>query len=81
MTAIIYRALLVLQFIPALINIIRAIEDAIPGEGKGEMRLAAVRELIEAVYDQGSELWPSFKKAIDILVATFNKTGVFVKTN
>jgi len=69
----------VLQLIPALIDVLKAIELAIPGQGKGELKLIAVREIIEASHEKASILWPTIEKVIAVLVATFNKTGVFVK--
>ena len=40
---------MILQLLPALITAIKAIEDAIPGSGQGEQKLAAVRAILEAV--------------------------------
>ena len=79
MTAIFQTIGIVLSLIPALIQAIKAIEEAIPGEGKGEQKLAAIREIIETVHDGASALWPTLAKVIATLVATFNKTGVFAK--
>lgn len=69
--------LLVLQIVPALIEMIKAIEAAIPGTGKGEQKLAAVREIIETAYEQSGEIWPVVQKVIGILVSLFNSTGAF----
>ncbi len=65
----------ILQLIPALIAAIKAIEEAIPGQGKGEAKLAAVREIIEATYEGVSKMWPAIEKTIAILVAMLNKNG------
>ena len=69
----------ILQLLPAIITAIRAIEEAIPGKGQGEMKLAAIREILEAVSGQVSTLWPFIEKAISVLVSLFNKTGTFTK--
>jgi hypothetical protein len=69
----------VLQLLPAIITAIKAIEEAIPGKGQGEMKLAAMREILEAASGQVSSLWPIIEKAIGILVGLFNKTGTFAK--
>ena len=69
----------VLQLLPSIITAIRAIEDAIPGKGKGEMKRAAIREILEAASGQVSVMWPLIEKAIAVLVGLFNKTGVFAK--
>jgi hypothetical protein len=69
----------VLQLIPAIIAAIKAIEEAMPGEGKGEMKLRAIREIIEASYDKASAIWPAVEKTIAILVGLFNAAGTFQK--
>ena len=66
-----------LQLLPAIITAIRAIEEAIPGKGQGEMKLAAIREILESVSGQVATLWPFIEKAISVLVALFNRTGTF----
>jgi hypothetical protein len=71
---------LILQLIPALIATIRAIEEAIPGEGMGEQKLAAVRGILEAAEAGSLAIWPALEKVIAVLVATFNATGVFKKS-
>jgi len=68
-----------LQLLPAIITAIRAIEEAIPGKGQGELKLAAIREILESVSGQVSSLWPFIEKAISVLVGLFNKTGTFTK--
>lgn len=69
----------VLQLLPSIITAIRAIEEAIPGNGQGEAKLAAIREILESVSGQVSSLWPFIEKAISVLVGLFNKTGTFTK--
>lgn len=69
-----------LQLLPAIITAIRAIEEAIPGKGLGEMKLAAIREILESASGQVSMIWPLIEKAIGVLVGLFNKTGVFTKS-
>ena len=68
-----------LQLLPAIIAAIKAIEEAIPGQVQGEMKLAAIREILESVSGQVTTLWPFIEKAIGVLVALFNRTGVFAK--
>ena len=69
----------ILNLLPALIMAMRAIEEAIPGQGKGEDKLAAIRAILEATNAQIGALWPTIQTAIGILVALFNKTGAFTK--
>lgn len=69
----------IFQLIPAIIAALKAIEDAIPGEGEGEKKLAAVRGMLEAVDGGVSKLWPQISGVITVLVKLFNDTGVFAK--
>lgn len=70
---------IVLQLIPALIAAIKAIEDAIPGSGMGEQKLAAVRAMLEVIDGSISKLWPQISGVIGVLVGLFNAAGVFKK--
>ena len=70
---------IVLQLIPALIAAIKAIEDAIPGSGMGEQKLAAVRAMLEVIDGSVSKLWPQISGVICVLVNLFNAVGVFKK--
>lgn len=67
----------ILNLLPALITAIKAIEDAIPGSGQGEAKLAAVRAILEAVDGSVAKLWPQISTVIGVLVGLFNKTAVF----
>lgn len=67
----------ILNLLPALIMAMRAIEEAIPGQGKGEDKLAAIRAILEATNAQIGALWPTIQTVIGILVSLFNKTGTF----
>ncbi len=69
--------ILIAQLLPALIAAIKAIEEAIPGAGQGEAKLAAVRGIIEAVDTGYKNLWPQIQPVIGVLVGLFNKTGAF----
>jgi hypothetical protein len=72
-------ATMVLNLLPALIVAMKAIEEAVPGKGQGEQKLAAIRAILEATNAQIGAYWPFIQKAIDILVGLFNKTGTFTK--
>lgn len=67
----------ILNLLPALITAIKAIEDAIPGSGQGEQKLAAVRAILEAVDGSVAKLWPQISAVIGVLVGLFNRTAVF----
>ena len=70
---------IILQLIPALITALKAIEEAIPGSGKGEQKLSAVRGILEAVDGSITSLWPQISSVISVLVTLFNNTGIFKK--
>lgn len=69
----------IFNLLPALIMAIKAIEEAIPGNGLGEQKLAAIRAILEATNAKIGDIWPVLQTTIGILVGLFNKTGVFVK--
>ncbi len=70
-------ATIILNLLPALITAMKAIEEAIPGQGKGEDKLAAIRAILEATNAQIGALWPTIQTVIGVLVTLFNKTGTF----
>ena len=69
----------IFNLIPAIISALKAIEEAIPGEGKGEAKLAAVRGMLEVVDSGIGKLWPQISGVVTVLVKLFNETGVFGK--
>ena len=69
----------VLAIIPALIKVMFAIEEAIPGQGKGEQKLAAVRGIVEASHAEATVLWPALEKSVTTLTSVFNSTEAFKK--
>jgi hypothetical protein len=69
----------VLTLLPAIIDAIKAIEAAIPDQGKGEQKLAALRGIIAASYEQAAAIMPIVERVISVLVDTFNAVGVFRK--
>lgn len=71
------QVLLVLQIIPALIQTIQAIEQAIPVQGQGKAKLAAVIEIMQTVNDAVKAL--PLEAIIGTIVKLFNATGAFKK--
>jgi hypothetical protein len=66
------KILMIVKLLPALIEVIKAAEAAIPGEGKGEAKLAMVRGILTAVDSAIEQMWPSLEKVIAVIVSTFN---------
>lgn len=82
-TAIIQAA----QLIPAAINIIKTLEENLPGAGRGAEKLEALRSLLASVYSASQaastafdELWPLIQSAVAAIVVMFNRLGVFKKS-
>jgi len=79
-------ARLILSLLPVLIQAIRAAEEAIPGEGKGELKLAIIRAALESAYSAATDvigtfdsIWPAIQNTIGIVVGAYNKAGIFKK--
>jgi hypothetical protein len=77
---------ILLEMLPIIIQTIKAVEEAIPGQGKGEAKLALVRSALEAAYEISNDLdfsfetlWPQIKVIIDKTVSVFNTIGEFKK--
>ena len=64
----------IVQLVPVLITAIKAIEDAIPGKGVGEAKLAAIRGILEQADAAYTELWPKLQGVVGVLVGLFNAT-------
>lgn len=77
---------LIISILPMVIEAIKLVEQAIPGAGKGEEKLAATRSILESSYKISTNavmsfdaIWPALQKTIAGLVSAFNATGVFTK--
>lgn len=74
------QVIAIFQLLPAIIAAMKAIEEAIPGHGAGEQKLAAVRGLLEAVNGAfDPDTWKKVAGMVGTLVALFNTSGVFKK--
>jgi len=79
-------ARLILALLPVLIDAIKAAEEALPGKGKGEVKLAMVRAALEAAYSISNDtvvrfeqVWPALQSVITSIVTTFNTFKIFAK--
>lgn len=77
-------ARLALGLLPVIIEAVKAVEAAIPGQGRGEQKLALVRAALEAAFVRADDaagtfeqLWPLLERLVSQTVATFNEIGVF----
>lgn len=71
--------LAILQALPAIIAAIKAVEQAVPGQGQGKAKLDAVLGLVSAAESAFTQYLPQLNSVIGTLVTLFNATGVFVK--
>lgn len=70
---------LIIQLIPYILELLKAVEAAIPQSGAGKEKLAFVRETISTLYPQVLDSWPTIEKIISYAVNLFNSTGLFAK--
>lgn len=77
---------LIVTILPLLIDTIKIVEEAIPGSGKGEAKLTAVRGVVESAYKASTDavpafesVWPVLQKSIGAIVDGFNSAGNFKK--
>lgn len=68
---------LIIQIFPYIVEIVKAVESALPEGGVGREKLAFVRELLEFAIPDASANWDLIEKMISCVVALFNRTGVF----
>ena len=71
--------IMIIKLIPVIIELLKTIEAAIPEQGQGAAKLAAVRQILELTDSSIKEAWPMVQGVIEVLVKTFNTTGVFKK--
>ncbi|KON79412.1 hypothetical protein PA01_12795 [Azoarcus sp. PA01] len=75
---------LILSLLPLILEVVRAIEDALPAGGNGAAKLALLRQTIEAAYSTVTgatvafeQLWPALERTVAAVVSLYNATGVF----
>ena len=71
--------ILVVKLLPVIIEAIKAIEQAVPGQGKGEQKLAALRGIMEVLDSGIIAIWPQVSKVVGILVEAMNRTDSMPK--
>uniref|UniRef100_A0A6C0JVN6 Uncharacterized protein n=1 Tax=viral metagenome TaxID=1070528 RepID=A0A6C0JVN6_9ZZZZ len=75
---------MVLGLLPVIIDTIKAIENAIPVEGKGKDKLELVKNVLQTTFETSNQslelfqdVWPTLQSVISAVVATFNTLGIF----
>ena len=69
------KVIFIFKLIPAIIQAMKALEDAIGEQGKGPEKLQALREMLEQVDASVAVMWPQISGVISVLVKLFNKNG------
>ena len=68
--------MLVLKLLPAIIQAIQSVEEAVPQPGVGPDKKQLILDIVRGILgDEG--LVPAIAKVIDLVVALLNKLGVF----
>ena len=73
--------IMVVKLLPVIIEAIKAIEAAVPGQGKGEQKLAALRGILEVLDSGIVAIWPQVSKVVGILVEAMNRTDSMPKAD
>ena len=69
----------ILQLLPVIIDVVKALETAIPVPGAGKEKLDTILGVVSDVAGNASELIPVITATIARVVSLFNRTGVFAK--
>lgn len=68
---------LIIQLLPLIIELIKAIENAIPASGKGKEKLEFSKSVLDSAIPDIESIWAALEKIITATVAVMNKTGLF----
>lgn len=69
----------VLKLVPAIIDAMRALEQAVPESGYGNDKRNAIHDILAAINENIDKYWPTIEKVVSVLAGFFNKTGTFQK--
>lgn len=72
-------AKIIMQLIPLILQIVKAVESQIPEGGKGKDKLTFVRNVLTDAYPQIVDMWSIVEKIIAATVTLYNTTGIFKK--
>lgn len=77
----------ILSLLPLIIQAVSQIEAAFPASGNGQVKLAALKDVLQSASDisddvnsgQFDKLWPAIQRAVSAVVNLANVTGAFKK--
>lgn len=71
---------------PEIIKFVQRLEELFPDGGIGEQKLEILRAYLQSIWDglgtiipAFEDVWPKIQAAVAVLVALFNKLGIFKK--
>lgn len=77
---------LVLSLLPLILEVVKAVEKALPEGTNGAVKLGLVRGAMESAYDVADDaigsfekVWPALEKTVAAVVSVYNTSGVFKK--
>jgi hypothetical protein len=73
------KILMILQMVPAIIGIVKSVEEVFPEAGKGSEKLGLVREILSELYADITSIWDPIEKVIAVFVSWANRFGLFSK--
>ena len=71
---------LILQIIPIILEIIKAVESQIPESGMGKEKLQFIKDVLMSTIPQVEEILGVVEKIVSSAVTLYNSTGVFKKS-
>lgn len=76
----------VLSLLPVILEVVRAIEAALPESDIGTQKLKLIREALAAAFSAAGDaaisfetIWPALEKTVAAVVGLFNTVGAFAK--
>ena len=73
------KALMIIKLIPAIIAVIKTVEEMFPLPGAGKDKLKLVHDMLTAVHGNLEDIWPKIESIVAAVVAFANRVGVFKK--
>lgn len=71
---------LILQLIPIILEIIKAVEAQIPESGMGKEKLQFIKDVLISTIPKVEEILGVVEKIVSSAVTLYNSTGVFKKS-
>lgn len=74
---------IITRLLPLLKEIIKSLEEMFPEKGQGEVKLAVLKEMVQASYEGSSfkipfeALWPKIEKLVAVIVKSYKLLGIF----